>query len=165
MRPRLLKALAAIAVIAGVVGMVIRPKPILVWNVTASAPLGLYRFSGERVGRGSWVLISPPHDARELAAIRHYLPRNVPMVKRVAAVGGDLVCRTGQQVSVNGEPRAVAFLKDNQGRKLPQWQGCNRLSSAQIFILTAPAASFDSRYFGAVSTDNLIERIEPVWTY
>jgi len=161
----MLSALVGLVLVGCVVETVCSPKPLLVWNVTASAPIGLYRRSFSGVTRTAWVLIRPPCEAHILAAQRGYLPLNVPMVKQIAAQGGDMVCRTGNTVSINKAVRAIALPWDSKGRALPVWQGCERLSGDQFFVLTAPAASFDSRYFGAIPRANIIERIEPLWTF
>jgi conjugative transfer signal peptidase TraF len=164
--PRLVvSALIGFLMVGCVAETVWNPKPLLVWNVTASAPIGLYRRSFSAVERAAWVLITPPRQAHLLAAQRGYLPLNVPMVKRVAALSGDTVCRADSTVMVNGMVRAIALSRDRKGRALPVWQGCERLNSDQIFLLTTPSASFDSRYFGVVPRANLIERIEPLWTF
>lgn len=165
MRRPLLSGLALLVAVGCVIETVWSPRPLLVWNVTASAPIGLYRRSGASLARGDWALVRTPETARALASQRHYLPGNVPMVKKIAALAGDLVCRNGGAVSVNGVVRAVALAADHQGRPLPVWQGCRRLSTDQIFLLTAPPSSFDSRYFWAVPRANLIERIVPLWTF
>lgn len=59
----------------------------------------------------------------------------------------------------------MALLRDKVGRALPIWQGCSRLQDDQVFVLTAPPDSFDSRYFGAVPSAHVIERIAPLWTF
>jgi conjugative transfer signal peptidase TraF len=141
------------------------PRPILVWNVTRSAPIGLYRRVFAGVERGAWVLARAPRAAADLAASRGYLPRSVPMVKRIAATSGDQVCRFGQSVTVNGHTVARASWRDTLGRTLPVWSGCIGLKSDQIFLITSPPASFDSRYFGPVQVGNVIERIAPLWTF
>jgi len=161
----MLSALIGFVLVGCVAQTVWNPKPLLVWNVTASAPIGLYRRSFATVERAAWVLITPPRQAHILAAQRGYLPLNVPMVKQIAALSGDTVCRTNSTVTVNGTLRATALSQDSKGRVLPVWQGCEHLSDGQIFVLTAPSASFDSRYFGAVPRANIIERIEPLWTF
>ena len=159
------------SVIAGLIalGCVVQaawnPKPLMIWNVTASAPIGLYRRSFAPVSEGAWVLVDPPPHAANLAAERAYLPTNVPMVKRIAALRGDTVCRIALTVTVNGTVRAIALDRDAKGRALPAWQGCKHLTSDEMFLLTSPSTSFDSRYFGPVARANLIERIEPLWTF
>ena len=164
--PRLLlSALVGLILVGCVTETVWSPKPLLVWNVTASAPIGLYRRSFLGISRAAWVLITPPRPAHILAAQRGYLPLNIPMVKRIAALSGDTVCRTNNTVTVNGAVRAIALSRDSRGRALPVWQGCERLNDNQTFVLTTPSASFDSRYFGVVPRANIIERIEPLWTF
>ena len=110
-------------------------------------------------------MVRPPHAAADLAANRGYLPRSVPMVKRVAASSGDHVCRAGQSVSINGRTVATALWQDSLGRALPVWTGCIDLKHDQIFLITSPPTSFDSRYFGPVPVANVIERIAPLWTF
>jgi conjugative transfer signal peptidase TraF len=161
---------AAASIIAGLLSaacaaqITCNPNPLLVWNVTASAPVGLYRRSFLSLARGDWVLVKAPEWVRRLAADRRYVPANVPMVKRIAAVAGDTVCRFNTVVTVNGYVRAIARMRDNNGRPLPVWQGCKVLKPDQIFVLTAPAASFDGRYFGLLARQNIVERIAPLWT-
>lgn len=165
MRARALSAAAAIAAAGCVAQLAFAPKPLLVWNMTASAPLGLYWRAVGRLQRGDWVLVWPPQQAANLAAQRGYLPHRVPMVKRLQANGGDTICRSGRAISINGETRAIALFRDRKGRKLPTWDGCARLHDDQIFVLTAPPDSFDSRYFGAIPRSHIIERIVPLWTF
>jgi conjugative transfer signal peptidase TraF len=148
-----------------VVSMAWTPRPLLVWNVTASAPIGLYRQASVAVARGDWALVRTPSGVADFAAQRRYLPSNVPMIKRVVGVTGDRICRLGNAVSVNGKASAIAQEHDGQGRALPVWSGCQRLADGAVFLLNAPPTSFDSRYFGAVQGSNVIEKLEPVWTF
>lgn len=164
MRPRLLSAFVVLLVTAIGVQLLSRPRPLLIWNSTHSAPTGLYRRSTGPITKDSWVLIWPPKSAADIAARRGYLPARVPMVKRVAALSGDLVCRSDETVSINGQPKATALRADAEGRPLPQWSGCSRLTDGQLLVLTRPATSFDGRYFGPIPASNLVERIEPLWT-
>ena len=83
-----------------------RPAPRLVWNVSASAPIGLYRVLPGKPVRGDLVLVQAPGSLRQLAADRGYLPSNVPLVKRIVAAGDDVVCAAGDAISING--RVVA---------------------------------------------------------
>src|SRR3546814_8695651 len=80
------------------------PPPRLLWNATASAPVGFYLLSpGARFKRGDMVVARAPHPARLLAARRHYLPMNVPLVKRVIGVPGDIICARGDRVTLDGK--------------------------------------------------------------
>ena len=136
------------------------PAPRLVWNASASSPVGLYRIgpaSGLRPGQ--MALAWPPEPARALAARRHYLPRNVPLVKRVAAASGDRVCAAGAAILVNGRPVARRRAADPAGRALPWWNGCERLRGGDVLLLSADVPeAFDGRYFGISRRDRILGR-------
>lgn len=137
-----------------------------VWNVSASVPTGLYAIRG-RTGLhvGQRVAIEPPPPLRRLLAERGYLPTGVPLVKRIAAVGGQRVCRFAHGVTINGAYVGVARARDRLGRPLPVWAGCHVLFADELFVMN-PAApdSFDGRYFGMLSMADVIGRATPVWT-
>ncbi|PKP92512.1 MAG: S26 family signal peptidase [Alphaproteobacteria bacterium HGW-Alphaproteobacteria-16] len=139
--------------------------PRLVWNASASAPVGLYRVSpGAPLARGDMVVAWPPAKARALAARRHYLPSNVPLVKRVAGVAGDMICAVDRAVTVNGRLVAMRRVADAAGRDLPVWQGCVRLAPTMVFLLMTDAPnSFDGRYFGPTRAQDVIGKATPLW--
>lgn len=155
--------LSAVALLA--LAASLTPAYLLVWNATASVPIGLYQRVGGPVTRGDLVLAWLPAGARELAAERNYLPHNVPLVKRVAGLGGDTVCADGETVFLNGTSIATRFLTDKTGRPMPGWEGCKLLQSGDYFLLNAEApTSFDGRYFGTVGRRQIIGRLVPLWT-
>lgn len=142
------------------------PAPRLVWNASASAPIGLWRIApGASVQTGDMVLAHMPASVSDLAARRRYLPANVPLLKRIAARTGDTVCATGAVITVNAVPVAMRLAADRLGRPLPWWQGCETLQDGRIFLLTDTPYSFDGRYFGAVSTASVIGKATPLWLF
>ncbi|SLK08786.1 S26 family signal peptidase [Novosphingobium mathurense] len=145
--------------------IVLPPRPILVWNASASAPVGLYGVdAGAAVALGDIVIARAPEPFRSFAARRHYLPANVPLVKRVVAVAGDSVCAPGRIVRVNGRSAAARRSFDGQGRALPWWRGCRTLRDGELFLLMDHPDSFDGRYFGPVARGAVIGRARPLWT-
>src|SRR3546814_10509098 len=126
----------------------IEPRPQLVWNSSASAPVGLYAVDDAApLARGDMVIARVPIAFRMLAARRHYLPANVPLVKRVAATVGDEVCAVGARVTVNGRLAAKRQTRDGAGRPMPWWSGCAELGRGEYFLLMAGSpASFAGRY-------------------
>jgi type IV secretory pathway protease TraF len=87
------------------------------------------------------------------------------MLKRIAAENGDIVCRERDAIMINRRVVAHALLADREGRMLPTWFGCHRLGEGEIFLLMdGVRASFDSRYFGPVSTTSIIAKVAPIWT-
>jgi conjugative transfer signal peptidase TraF len=148
--------------------MLARPLPRLVWNASASAPLGLYWLAGGPVSRGDFVLAALPDSARRLAAERGYLSAGVPLVKRVAASGGDTVCAvaTTITITIDGDAVAARLAADSRGRPLPAWAGCQVLRDGEFFLLMPDVPdSFDSRYFGPVAASSIIGRLVPLWTW
>lgn len=142
----------------------IRPAPRLVWNVSASAPIGLWRVDPHaRLRTGDMVLAPMPARVRRLAATRRYLPANVPLLKRIVARDGDDVCALGQGIFVNGIWVAARRAADRQGHPLPWWSGCERLRGGRVFLLMDAPDSFDGRYFGPVDEDDLIGKAVPLW--
>jgi conjugative transfer signal peptidase TraF len=131
----------------------IHTPPRLVWNASASAPRGLYWVAPDAIARGDLVLAELPPVARRLAAERGYLPLGVPLVKRVAALGGDVVCSVRKTVSINH-------------RALPSWRGCRKLAADEVFLLVpAVADSFDGRYFGPIKDSAVTGKLVPLWTW
>jgi len=140
------------------------PAPRLVWNASASAPVGLYTVSpGAAAAPGDMVIARVPEPFRWLAAERRYLPMNVPLVKRVTAFAGDEVCALGQEIFVNGRWTAERRLADGQGRPMPMWSGCVRLHGGQLFLLMDSPASFDGRYFGVTEAGNIVGKAQLLW--
>jgi type IV secretory pathway protease TraF len=124
-------------------------------NESPSLPKGVYvREPGGTLDRDAIVAIPQP------AEIRPYLsglgmPADVLLIKRVAAVGGDIVCRHASEVTTP-DRAGRALAKDRRGVALPTWTGCRRLAVDELFLLGDTASSFDSRYFGPVRRDHVV---------
>ncbi|MCP1196611.1 S26 family signal peptidase [Acetobacter senegalensis] len=144
--------------------LTIHPAPRWVWNETASVPVGLYRIQPTVPVRvGDIVVIRLPEHEATLLATRGYLPFGVQLLKPVAALAGQNVCRNGVHVTVDGKAVGDAKTVDHRGRKLPVWQGCQRLGPGQVFVMNAAVpTSLDGRYFGVLSMDTVIGRAVPV---
>jgi type IV secretory pathway protease TraF len=142
-----------------------RPRPVLVWNASASSPTGLYLVqSADGVAVDDMVIAWLPDDARRLGAARHYIPSNVPLVKRVAAVAGDEVCAAGEAIFINGRLQAVRRMQDPRGRDMPWWTGCATLRDGELFLLTPGAdAAFDGRYFGITRPSLVVGAASLIW--
>lgn len=143
------------------------PLPLkLVWNASASVPIGLYAIASDELPEVTdLVAVDAPEPLATFLAERGYLPRGVPLMKRVAGVAGQRVCRTGRTISVDGVDMAEALDRDRLGRVLPSWQGCRLIAVGEIFLMNWQVRdSLDGRYFGPVSTDTIIGRATPLYT-
>ncbi len=150
---------------AFVIIAVIDPFPRVIWNASASAPIGLYRIHPDRDPPiGDLVAVTPPERLSRWLSARGYLPESVPLLKHIAAKAGQRVCRTGAVVSVDGQHVASARQTDSRGRPLPVWQGCQTLEPDQTFLLNPSVPdSLDGRYFGPLPASAVIGRATPIW--
>jgi conjugative transfer signal peptidase TraF len=154
-----------VGLVALVTTIIVTPRPLFVWNASASATIGLY-FVSSRSGleRGDMAALWLPPRHRRLAADRGYLPHNIPAIKRVVAVPGDSVCALGSRISVNGKWIADRHTGDAKGRPMPWWQNCKRLGQDELFLLNEEAAnSFDGRYIGISKTSDVIGEASLLW--
>lgn len=142
--------IAVTAVFASIAQLLIAVPKLLVWNATPSVPVGLYLVVPvKRLELGDLVLIAPTERLAGFAGERGYVPKGLPLIKRVAALQGQEVCRCRDLVLVDGLPVAAALASDRQNRPLPVWSGCRRLDEGQLFLLNAEIPdSLDGRYFG-----------------
>ena len=149
----------------GIASFVTMPVKLL-WNATASTPVGLYSLGApDTLKRGDLVAVRPDILLADFMVARGYIGHGVPLLKRIAALSGDKVCRRGPRVTVNGRAMADALARDHLGRALPVWRGCRRLSDGEVFLLNrAVRDSLDGRYFGPMSARAVIGRATPIYT-
>lgn len=139
------------------------PTPRLLLNTTASVPVGLYRLSPPGRARLGDLLVVRPDPA--LAAFLDeggWLPRGVPLIKPVGAVAGQLVCRAGRELRIDGRLAARALDVDAHGRALPTWSGCRLLGPGEILLLASVSGSLDGRYFGPTDKAQVLARARPL---
>ncbi|BCH27850.1 S26 family signal peptidase [Mesorhizobium sp. L-8-3] len=141
-------------------------RPAFIWNASASVPIGLYRLTPvSRIEVADLVVVDPPEPLEAFLAERGYLPRGVPLLKRVLAMAGDKVCRYGRTVIAFDHAYGEARDRDSRGRPLPVWQGCRTLAEGEVFLMNWDASdSFDGRYFGPLPSSSITARALPLWT-
>lgn len=145
---------------------VVKVTPRLLWNASASVPVGLYalRPTG-RLATGDLVAASPPKPLAWFLATRHYLPLDTPLMKRVMGLPGQRVCRIGHTVTVDAVPLGDALDRDGHGRPLPVWRGCRRIAAGEVFLMNpAVPDSLDGRYFGTLPAATVIGMATPLCT-
>ncbi len=137
----------------------------LVWNASASVPIGLYAIRHtRRLEPAQLVLAQPPEPIATFLAQGGYVGRGVPLLKRIAALPGQTVCRRGALITVDGRRLAEARERDRRGRLLPRWSGCRTLGQGEVFLLNwDEPGSLDGRYFGPLPTSAIVGRATPVW--
>ena len=140
--------------------------PKLIWNASASVPIGLYLARpADALHIGEIVVVRPPAAVASFLAERGYLARGVPLLKRVLALPGQAVCRTGRAVAVDGMTVGEALDRDHLERVLPQWTGCRIVADSEVFLMNWRSTnSFDGRYFGPLSASTIVGVAVPLWT-
>jgi conjugative transfer signal peptidase TraF len=138
----------------------------IVYNPSDSVPRGWYRVGPTAsLHVDSIVLARLPPEAAALASERRYLPERVPLLKSIGAISPQQVCVRDRIVRIDGVALATALKADREGRPMPVWHQCRALHDDELFLLsTTNPASFDSRYFGPVSTSAVIGSAHPLWT-
>ncbi len=139
--------------------------PALVWNFTTSVPVGLYGVSQRHPAKGDLIAIAPEGSARETLDAYGALPAGKVLLKQLRAVGGEVVCRTGASVTINGAEVATARLRSNDGRALPVWRGCRSLGPDEVLVLAPHPLSFDGRYLGPIDINQIIGVATPLLTF
>ena len=139
--------------------------PRLVWNASASVPIGLYAVATViGVDAGDLVVVRPPEPLARFLADGGYLPRGVPLLKLVAALAGQSVCRIGRSVTVDTIELGEARERDSRNRPLPVWQGCRVIAKGDVFLMNSRSAdSLDGRYFGPLPAASIVGHAIPLW--
>jgi type IV secretory pathway protease TraF len=97
--------LALMAAATALAALTIAPKPVprLVWNASESVPTGLYAVQpARRLIVTDLVVAFPPEPLATFLADGGYLPRGVPLIKRVLALPEQMVCRNDFAITSTG---------------------------------------------------------------
>ncbi|SFN38435.1 conjugative transfer signal peptidase TraF [Bradyrhizobium sp. Rc3b] len=168
MTPRL-KTLATMlcGAVALIAPIVLEITPAYIWNASESVPIGLYRVQPpDKLFVTELLAVQPPEPLATFLDLNGYLPIGVPMLKRVLALPGQTVCRTGLTISVDEVAVGEAKDHDRRGKPLPKWQGCRVVGDGELFLMNWQSGdSLDGRYFGFLPASNVIGRALPVWTW
>src|SRR3546814_19549777 len=95
----------------------------LIWNASASVPIGFYTVrpaSDLRIG--DLAVVTPPDDVAAFLSTGGYLPLGVPLIKPVAALPGPHVCRNGVGITLDEKPGGRAGQQDRRQRPRTGWE-------------------------------------------
>lgn len=159
----ILVTFGAVALVTSTMG---EATPAYIWNASRSVPIGLYRLQpADSLMITELVAVRPLEPLATFLDLNGYLPIGVPILKRVLALPGQTVCRTGLTISVDAIEMGKALSRDRRGRPLPIWEGCRVLGQDQVFLMNWQSEdSLDGRYFGPLPTSAVIGQAVPLWT-
>lgn len=139
---------------------------------TNSVPRGIYWRASKSFSVGDFVEVCPSEQALlQLALDRGYMVEGRclsgvrPLIKKVVATSGDEVGFLDSGVLVNGRrvPGSTPQRQDSLGRDLERFRGYQMLGPGDVVLLGTSRLSFDSRYFGPVSREEIVSRMKLVW--
>ncbi|MGK2952440.1 MAG: S26 family signal peptidase [Thiobacillus sp.] len=138
----------------------------LIWNASASMPIGLYAVQPpDGIEIADLAVVAPPEPVASFLEDGGYIPRGVPLMKQVLALPGQRVCRKNFLITVDGNAMGMARKHDSSGRDLPVWQGCRTIARDAVFLMNWQSAdSLDGRYFGPLPASSIVGRAMPLWT-
>lgn len=138
-----------------------------------SLPKGFYWLQAGPYSRDSIVLACLPDPVASLGRARGYLHRGScdngtrPVGKPIAAISGDFISLGPDEIRVNGVRIAGWTPSDRDSLGLPLVRvpdGVYEVASDEVWLIsTHHPRSWDSRYFGPVSVDDLVGRLQPIW--
>jgi conjugative transfer signal peptidase TraF len=140
--------------------------PPFIINETVSMAKGIYAYTDNvnALKRKDIVALKMTIGANAYLVDELGYPKRTLLIKRVAGLSGDVICRHGMRVTINAQTVNVQS-KDRFGNLLPVWDGCAVLLPNQVFLLGDHPSSFDSRYFGPVTKEQLLGTYRGVLTW
>lgn len=138
-------------------------------------PRGFYQSTQQQLHKGDLVEVCLSAPLAKFALERNYLSvgsckeRVEPVIKKVVAVGGDVVELTPKLIIVNGVvlPHSTTFLRDEDNRSIPAIaRGRYKLSDTDVWLYgERDVKSWDSRYFGAINKASIRSILKPIFTW
>lgn len=130
--------------------------PLLLYNRTASLPIGFYLYTGRSsIRRGDIVALVLPPAARPYAQLRGD-STDLLLIKHVLAVRGDFVCTLHGELRINGIRVGPIASVDSTGRPLPRWSAARLLRDEELLVGSSQPRSFDGRYFGPIHANQVL---------
>eukprot|EP01037_Dinobryon_pediforme_P001384 gene1383-1405_t len=140
------------SVMATVGAAFVKPFPRLIWNTSASTPIGL-------------CAVRPPGALRNTELVAVTAPEPV-----ASFLADGATCRAAERLSawaaqyidqIDGDAQA----RDRRGRDLPDWQGCQTVAAGDVFLMNPGFPDcLDGRYFGPLPASSIVGQAVPLWT-
>ncbi len=148
-------------------------KDKIIINTSPSIPVGVYAIKpiNTTLKQNDLVAICLSKKEQDFGLSRGYIHAgtrcngSVPLLKSIIAIPGDNVILTIDSIIVNNTIYPYPTQKfDSEQRPLPSWPRGNYQNTQGFWIIgTNDQRSWDSRYFGPVSKNQIIFLIKPLW--
>jgi conjugative transfer signal peptidase TraF len=141
-----------------------RPAPRLIWNASASVPIGVYAVhSAGALHVNDLLVVMPPKSLATFLDERRYLPKGVRLLNHVLALLGQTVCRSDRTITADGVDMGQALARDHLSRPLRVWHGCRVVAGGDVLLMYRQSeASLGGRYFGPLPAPTVVGRAGPL---
>lgn len=175
-------AIVGVLVLNAVAGLWMQHEH-LVFNDSTCEPIGLYGLLGSPfpLHDGEMVEVEIPGPAHHPAVAEglkyHWFPAGQPWIKEIAALPGQTVTLTRTGVWVcSGASAAPCHGHHLTNSHVDRWTpghhhriihypfGTYHLKDGQVWLYAPGNYAFDSRYYGPVPAQNILQRAAPWWT-
>lgn len=141
-------------------------------NLTRSLPLGIYQLIkivdlNRPLTYNDLILFCPPKEVAKYAKEKKYLSFGfsctsgvVPMLKKVAALPGDVATIKNNYLHVNNQEFKIFTEKE----KFFTYNG-GKVKDDHLLAMTSAEYGFDSRYFGELNQNIIIGVLIPIFTF
>lgn len=159
------KHLILLTAIIGI-ALLLQPLRIGYYNLTASAPKGLYRITTTTpLERGQLVTIKIPDSVKENSGKSRWNKVDTPLLKQIGGLPGDEVKVTDDGFFVNNEYIGPVFKVDKHGEAMPMIRGTFIIPPNMFLPISHYEKSFDGRYFGTLPFTSIENHVTPLLTY
>ena len=142
-------------------------SPKLIWNASASVPIGLYAMRPAGALHVTELVVVPPP-----AALASFLDRApLPAQGRADAEAHPRPARPNRlphptaRSPSTASPWARRSTATEVAARCPTWQGCRVVAADEVFLMNWQSEdSFDGRYFGPLPVSTIVGRADPLWT-
>lgn len=160
----LLFSLIFIAILASIIFFIKQTGYHIIYSATASMPKGFYLvIPSSNIKYNDIVEFTPPNYIIDFVKDLHWLPQSNTLIKYVFAISGDHVCVRDHAIWINHKLIGKVYIEYKAKKPLPQTQICSKLENNEYLLLsTKQERSFDGRYFGITTIDNIKGKAIPI---
>ena len=129
----------------------------IVYQETDSMPKGWYlQLPVTKIYRNQIVIFQPTKYLQHYMIKHDWIGKNMRMMKHVLALPGDNVCNKNNTLLINQHLIGKVYHHYSPHHLLLQRQFCGHLAKNQYLVIsTFSPRSFDSRYFGPISRQQI----------
>jgi len=137
------------------------------YSATSSMPKGFYLIvPTKKISRNDIVEFIMPPNVIKFAKEKRWIPQSGLIIKYVFGIPQDHICIRNHSIWINNKKVARIYKFYEKNKLLPQAKICGKLNKNQYVLLSKVSErSFDSRYFGVVSSQEILGRAIPIFIF